>query len=289
MTTGSSGAVPAEPGVANLGLASLRLEETRGFVFDVDGTLVHRGSDGRAHPAPGALEVIARIRDSRRPLVLFTNGSHMRSEAFAQALREDGLPIADEEMLTPTESAISYLRRHHAGESVLLLGTLAIRERLAEAEIPLAADGDAGAVLITHVDEVDLRSIERAARAVAGGAALLTGSYARGYAGASGIILSRGAMVTAAIAKGGGRRPTIVGKPSRVALAEISRRLGVPGHELAVIGDDAGMDIALGKLGGARTVLVRSGISGQVSADELPLKHRPDVVIDAVADLLPFL
>jgi ribonucleotide monophosphatase NagD (HAD superfamily) len=46
------------------------------------------------------------------------------------------------------------------------------------------------------------------------------------------------------------------------------------------------MDIALGRLGGARTVLVRSGMSGEVALQTLPPSHRPDAVIDAVADLL---
>ena len=96
-------------------------------------------------------------------------------------------------------------------------------------------------------------------------------------------------MVTAAIAKAGARRPTIVGKPSRAALAEVSLRLGVQPQELAVIGDDAGMDIALGRLGGARTVLVRSGISGAIDSATLPDSRRPDAVIDAVADLLAVL
>ena len=32
---------------------------------------------------------------------------------MAGGLREDGLPVADDEMLTPVESAITYLRRRH--------------------------------------------------------------------------------------------------------------------------------------------------------------------------------
>jgi len=272
-------------------LARLGLDRVSGFVFDVDGTLVHRGPDGRARPQPGAAEVLDRIRASGRPLVLFTNGSHVRSEVMARGLREDGLEVADAEMLTPTDSAISYLRRRHPGQPVRLFGTDPIRERLTEAGIELAGDTGpaAGAVFVAHVDRVDLPSLERAARDVSAGAALLTGSYARGYAGAHGIIFSRGAMVTAAIAKAGARRPTIVGKPSRAALAEVSLRLGVQPQELAVIGDDAGMDIALGRLGGARTVLVRSGISGAIDSATLPDSRRPDAVIDAVADLLAVL
>jgi ribonucleotide monophosphatase NagD (HAD superfamily) len=56
-----------------------------------------------------------------------------------------------------------------------------------------------------------------------------------------------------------------------------------------VIGDDLGMDIALGRMGGSRTVLVRSGITGQIDLDTIPEPRRPDAVIDGVADLLPLL
>jgi ribonucleotide monophosphatase NagD (HAD superfamily) len=131
--------------------------------------------------------------------------------------------------------------------------------------------------------------MERAARAITRGAPLLTGSYARGYAGANGIIFSRGAMVTAGIAKVTGARPRIVGKPSRAAVEEVSVRLGLPTDQIAVIGDDAGMDIALGRLGGSKTVLVRSGISGAIDLDRLPERHRPDAVIEGVAELLDVL
>ena len=133
------------------------------------------------------------------------------------------------------------------------------------------------------------RAIERAARAVERGAPLLTGSYARGYAGAHGIIFSRGAMVTAAIAKVTATRPRIVGKPSRAAVEEIRIRLGMPTDEIAVIGDDVGMDIALGRMGGSRTVLVRSGITGATALDKLPESRRPHAVIDRVSDLLEVL
>src|SRR5450755_3246177 len=131
-----------------------------------------------------------------------------------------------------------------------------------------------------------MASLERAARAVVRGAPLLTGSYVPAYAGAGGPIFSRGAMVTAAIAKAGGARPKIVGKPSRTAVAELHARLGLPTDQLAVIGDDLDMDIALGRLGGSRTVLVRSGITGVVALERIPERRRPDAVVDGVWDLL---
>src|SRR5215207_4031685 len=241
---------------------AVRLDDVGGFVFDIDGSLVHRGADFRARPLPGAVEVLDAIRASGRPLVLFTNGSHLRPEMFAQGLWEDGLPVADDEVLTPVCSAISFLARRHPEARAIVFGSEAIRERMAEAGVALVDYDDAEVVFVAHVEAVDLAAMERDARAVSAGARLLTANYQRGYWGSNGVIFSRGAMVTAGIAKVTGARPVVVGKPSKAAVREVTERLGVPSERLAVIGDDIGMDIALGKLGGSRTILVRSGISG---------------------------
>ena len=56
-----------------------------------------------------------------------------------------------------------------------------------------------------------------------------------------------------------------------------------------MIGDDIGMDIALGHLGGSRTILVRSGMSGTVNLDDIPERQRPHAVVDGVKELLDWL
>jgi HAD superfamily hydrolase (TIGR01450 family) len=269
----------------------VNLDTVRGFVFDVDGTLVRRFPDG-VHPLPGAVEVLEAIRASGRPLAIFTNGSHLPPEDFARELRADGLPIADEEIVTPVRSALSYLRRRHDGAPVLLFAEPSVRERMAAEGVNLvggAAGEDAAVVLVLHVDDATIPELERAARAVVGGARLLTANYLPAYAGANGPIFSRGAMVTAAIAKAASARPTVVGKPSRAAVREVSDRLGVPSRDLLVTGDDVRMDIGLGLLGRSRTVLVRTGITGGMDLSPLPEKRRPHAVIDGVEELLEWL
>ena len=244
----------------------LSLRDARAFMFDIDGTLLHRGPDGRGRPQPGAVEVLERIRASGRRLVLFTNGSHVPSPTIAEGLRDDGLHVADDEVLTPVDSATAWLQtpprappgarvRHRVGPGV----------HDAPAAFALTDGEDAGAVFVAHLQDVPLAEVERAARAITTrGAPLFTSSYVRGYAGANGIIFSRGAMITAAIAKVSGVRPRVLGKPSRAAVTALQDRLGVPAKDIAVIGDDLGMDVALGKMGGSQTVLVRSGISGEI-------------------------
>src|SRR5262249_52330962 len=109
------------------------------------------------------------------------------------------------------------------------------------------------------------------------------------YAGANDTILSRGAMVAAALAKVSGTRPTIVGKPSRAAVGVVRDSLGVASEDTVVVGDDLGMDIALGHLGRSRTVLVRSGISGGPDLERVPERRRPHAVVESVGELLDWL
>ena len=76
------------------------LDDIRGFVFDVDGTLVQRA--GREiHLIPGARDVLESVATSGRPYALFTNGSHLAPDTFAGELRAAGLPIEDGCVLTP--------------------------------------------------------------------------------------------------------------------------------------------------------------------------------------------
>ncbi len=258
----------------------MALADAAGFMFDLDGTLVERSPEGVV-ALPGAAEVLATIRASGRPLVVFTNASHADPATIAAGVRAGGLALADEEVLTAACSALAHLRRRHATARVLVLGTEAARRRFAAAGVTLVEEAQAEhaeVVLTLHVADVSLDTLEAAARAVLAGAPFLTANYARAYAGLHGPILSRGAMAAAAIAKASGRRPTVVGKPSRAAVLAVAERLALDPRRVAFVGDDVGMDIALGRLAGGRTVLVRGGMGGDTS--------RADYVVDGVGDLL---
>lgn len=270
----------------------LDLDGVRGFVFDVDGTLVHRTGPREVRAIPGAREVLDRVAASGRPFAVFTNGSHVAPAAFARQLRSAGLPVADDQLLTPLCSVQAYLDRFAGEARVLALATAEARAYLEEAGVHLV-DGRNGvrvdAVFVAHPETPNFDDLERAARAVIAGARLLTASYVPAYAGANGPVLSRGAMIAAALAKASGARPIVVGKPSQAAVRELGKRLGVPPAELAVIGDDVRLEVALGHLGHSTTVLVRSGISGAIDLDRIPERHRPDIAVETVIEMLEWL
>jgi len=262
------------------------IADAKGFVLDLDGTLIQRTRSGH-EPIPGARELLHAIRDSGKPLVVFTNASHVAPSVLAAELREGGLDVRDDEMLTPVCCAISLLGRRHPASGVLAFCTAATHERLAGAGLRLVGPTDRfDVVFVAHPVAFEFAELEHAARAINGGARLLTASYVPAYSGADGPIFSRGAMVTAALAKVTGARPTIVGKPSRAAVREIVERVGLPARELVVIGDDVALDVALGNLGGAHTVLVRTGITGSRPLGRLPALQRPDEIVASIRDLV---
>lgn len=268
----------------------MRLGDARGFMFDLDGTLVRRTHDGHV-AIDGAPQVLDAIRESGRPLVVFTNASHVAPARIAASARKGGLQLAENEVLTPVCSAISYLRRNHPGARVLVIGTDDTRERMAADGIDLAVDAGAASaevVFVAHVDEFDADVFEGAAHAILAGAPFLTSNYLRAYAGIDGPILSRGAMAAAAIAKASAKRPRVVGKPSKPAVNEIGNRLGVAPGDVTYVGDDVKMDIGLGHLAGGRTVLVKTGISGGES-NGVPENRRPHLVLEDVGELLTLL
>ena len=165
------------------GRRPMRLDDVRGFVFDVDGTLVRRFPDG-VHPLPGAVEVLEAIRASGRPLAIFSNGSHMPPEQFARELRADGLPVSDEEMVTPVRSALSYLRRRHAGAPVLLFAQPSVRELLiGRGDRRRRGATPRRVVLVLHVDETTSPTSSAPRARCPAARRLLTANYLPAYAG----------------------------------------------------------------------------------------------------------
>src|ERR1700684_262736 len=111
-----------------------RLHGARGFVFDLDGTLV-LGDKRNAGlgPLPGAIEFTRGLARRGTPFAILTNGTVRTPEQYADKLRALGFPIEDRLMLTPASVAGEYLAQRGL-RRVLVLGGEGIA-------VPLTAAG----------------------------------------------------------------------------------------------------------------------------------------------------
>ncbi len=130
-------------------MAPCVLTRSDGFVFDIDGTLVHRTGPEEVHAIPGAREVLDRIVASGRPFAVFTNGSHLPPDAFAEQLRAAGLPVEDGQVLTPLRSVQAY----RAGMRVIPFASEPARAYMTSVGMEMVDDGGpVDAVFVAHSD-----------------------------------------------------------------------------------------------------------------------------------------
>jgi NagD protein len=281
-----------------------RLAAVRGWIFDMDGTLVlgDRANHGLA-PLPGAVDMLAWVRGRGVPYVVFTNGTNRAPAHFARVLREAGLDVPDERMMTPATSAAVMLARRRV-KRVMLLGGEGLAAPLREAGIEVvapapapAADGRAGpvlgdtgpveAVLVGWYPEFTMPALEAAVRAVWDGASLYSASQTPFFAAAGGRALGTSRAICAMITSLTGCRLTVTGKPSLDALRAAAARLGgVPLSALAVVGDDPLLEVPMAHRGKALAIAVDTGLAGPDAYDHLPEGKRPHLHLRGVDELL---
>jgi 4-nitrophenyl phosphatase len=269
-----------------------RLREARGFVFDMDGTLVlgDRSNHG-LRPLPGALEITRWAAGRGLPFVVFTNGTNRTPAHFARLLREIGFGVPGEAMLTPASSAVRvFARRGH--RRVMVLGGPGLCEPLAEAGlevVPPAAGQAADAVLVGWFPEFTMPALEAACHAVWGGAELYSCSETPFFAVDGGRALGTSRGISAMIRSLTGCGLRVVGKPSLDALRSAADRLGVPPARLAVVGDDPALEVPMAHRGRSLAIAVGTGLGRLADYDALPAARQPHLRVRGVDELLSIL
>jgi 4-nitrophenyl phosphatase len=275
-----------------------RLRDARGFIFDMDGTLAlgDRVNHG-LRPLPGAISMVDWARSRGRPYVVFTNGTNRTPAHFARVLRDAGLDVPDDRMMTPASSAVVMFAKR-GFKRVLVLGVSGLIEPLLEAGIEVVPPAEAAsgggpgpapavdAVFVGWFREFTMDHLEAACHAVWAGAELYSASETPFFASAGGRALGTSRAISAMIRSVTGCPLTITGKPSLDALRAAATRLGVPARHLVVVGDDPLLEVPMAHRGGALAVAVDTGLGGPDAYDHLPPRRRPQLHLRGVDELL---
>ena len=269
-----------------------RLREVRGFVFDMDGTLVLGDPSGHGlRPLPGAVEITSWAAGRGLPFVVFTNGTTRTPARLAGIMREMGFGLADEAMMTPASSAVRVLGRQ-GHRRIMVLGGPGLTEPLRDCgfeAVPRAAGSGADAVLAGWFPEFTMPAREAACHAVWGGAELYSCSETPFFAVDGGRALGTSRAISAMITSLTGCGLRVVGKPSLDALRSAADRLGARPADLAVVGDDPALEVPMAHRGRALAIAVGTGLGGPDAYDGLPAASRPHLQVRGVDELLEML
>ncbi|PVY98012.1 HAD-IIA family hydrolase [Actinomycetospora cinnamomea] len=270
-----------------------RLHAARGFVLDMDGTLVLGDRNNRGIRAlPGAVELVRALIDRGTPFCVFTNGTVKTPEECAHALQDAGLPVPDDAALTPASAAVEVFRRR-GHRRVMVLGGKGVTEPLEAAGIealPPLRGTTADAVFAGwYREELTFEALEAACFAVLEGAKVYSASQSPFFATAEGRTLGSSRAISAVLRDVTRARVTVVGKPALQALRTSARHLGVPAAELAVVGDDPGLEVPMAHKGRALAVAVHTGIGDAESFVHVPEDVRPHLDLADVGILAELL
>lgn len=262
-----------------------------GIMFDLDGTLILSDrSLGSYRVLPGAAEVLQTLGDRGIPFVVLTNGSAYPPADQALKLRNSGLPVDDEQMLTPSSVAAD-LMLQNGERSVLLLGTPGVGYCLNEVGIETVFHKDDGADKVDAVyvgwhPECGMKDIEVACNAIWNGAKLYVASNVPFFASTVGRTLGYCSAITASIRAITKAPMILTGKPSLDALRFVSRKLRVPMKRLGVVGDDPLVEIVMARRGGAPCFGVMTGFNKEAEWRAQDKMHTPDRLLRGVRELL---
>ncbi|HET7455481.1 MAG TPA: HAD-IIA family hydrolase [Solirubrobacterales bacterium] len=267
-----------------------------GLLIDLDG-VVWIGRE----PVPGSVEALQALLAAGKRIVFVTNNPGRLPQAYAERLRELGVEVGPEQIVT-AGMAVARLAGEAAaaageGGSAFVIGAGPLKEmvaatgaRLLEGEEAEAAD----VVVVSGHRGFDYGELKTAKFALDRGARLFATSHDPTMPYPGGELPGTGAVL-AAIEVASGKGATIAGKPERhlfeMAIETIRGSFCTddvqkePGDgRLAMIGDRISSDIDGGRAAGLETVLVLSGTTTREQAEAAD--PGPDHVLDDLAALL---
>lgn len=273
-----------------------RIRAARGYVFDLDGSLVlgdKRNSGLNA--LPGAVELLELLGTRRIPWLVMTNGTLRTPAGISLELEKAGLTVSPEKILTPATVAAGYFTSRKM-RRIVVLGVEGVWRPIADAGLEVLLPGRdharaerADAIFVGWYRQIDMDEIEVACNAIESGARLYCASMVPFFAARHGRALGSSRAISAMLTSVTGRRATPLGKPSLHALRSAAARIGCRPSELVVVGDDPELEVRMALAGDALAVGVHSGIAGAAGFAALPPERRPQLAFAGVAALRDYL
>lgn len=251
----------------------------KNFLIDINGVLY------TDKVIDGAVEKIEELRKKNIKFRLISNATQRCKETLIKKLKNFGFEIYKEEIFTPSEAAIKYIKNKRKLRSPIKIFLLTkgdiykdfINENfeIVEKGADFVIVGDAGENFTFERMNCAFREILNCKKFIA----LEKDKY---WLNNNQLSLCAGAYVKA-LEFSTGKRAIVVGKPSKRFFDLALKSINATPENTYIIGDDIYTDILGGKKIGLKTILVKTGKS---TGEEKILKRiTPDIIIESIKDL----
>ncbi|CAH1678496.1 putative Acid sugar phosphatase [Hyphomicrobiales bacterium] len=257
-----------------VGMHALRaLDDIRGWLVDLDGTLVRGGL-----ALPGAGDFLDAFAD--RYVIVSNDAEHTPLE-LSRSLKRLGLNVPADRIVLAGAWAIDGIAAERPGARVLMLASRGLmRYARARGLVPVQEWPD-----FVFLGRDRLFTYERlaiAANAVRAGAKLVVANPDLVHPGADGrVVPETGALLAALLACTGPVSYRLVGKPQTALFDAGLALLGLPRHAVAMVGDNPATDGEGARRAGLRYVEMTDGLFPGAAREETWLRTEDRVAMSA--------
>lgn len=223
------------------------------FVLDMDGTF-NLGDQ----LIPGSLRFIETLHNLGIDYLFLTNNSSKHRAQYAEKITRLGLPIAEEKVFTSGEATALYLQQERLASSIYIVGTPALEEEFRGYGFQLE-QSHPECVVLGFDTTLTYEKLWKLCDFVRAGLPYIATHPDLNCPTEAGFMPDIGAVIAFVRASTGRDPDLVVGKPNRMIIDAVARKLGLKIEDLAMVGDRLYTDIALGQTSGITTCLVLSG------------------------------
>lgn len=234
-----------------------RLRERRHWFLDLDGT-TYLGE----RLLPGTADLLAWLRSRRVGYTFLTNNSSRDAGSYVRKLRDLGLPIPADAVMTSGAATAAHLAETRPDARVFLLGTDAFAAEC-EAHGVQLHDRKPDTVVLGFDPHLSYERLTKAVRLLRGDMRYLASHPDVLCPSADGPIPDAGAVIELIAACTGRRPQRIIGKPAVTFLQYAASRAGIDPATAVMVGDRVETDIEMARAFGIPSVLVLTGVTSE--------------------------
>jgi len=256
------------------------LKDLRAMMIDIDGTLL-RGNLA----LPGLVEFFDFLNQYGIQFQVASNNATKTLSAYQQKISAFGAQLSLENILTCSTVTALFLKEKYPGGSVYMIGQTGLEEALTQAGLKIISDmnGKVDAVVVGGDYSLTYEKLKYACLHIRRGAEFIGTNPDLLYPTDEGLVPECG-MTLVALETATEVKPIIMGKPNQFMFDLGMKKMGVPPHQTAMLGDRLETDIQGGKDAGMKTILVETGVDNAASV--ITKGIQPDLVVKDLYELV---
>ncbi|MEG0329591.1 MAG: HAD-IIA family hydrolase [Longicatena sp.] len=257
------------------------IKQIKVYILDMDGT-IYLGND----LFPYTHHFLDTVVETGRKYYFFTNNSSRDLKAYISKLHGMGIEIDKSQMMVSTHVILQWLKKHHNGKRVYVVGTPALCKEF-EFNGWILDDKNPEIVILGFDTTLTYDKLAKACTFIREGAAYYGINPDLNCPMENDTFIPDCGSMAKLIEASTGKYPEFFGKPSRKTLEYIIEETGYAPEQIAIIGDRLYTDIKVADGSDVTSILVMSGETKSEDIDKSDVK--PDIIIENIGELADLL